>query len=439
MKHLRGHLLGAAGIVTISAVAMTGCATGASPSDMTLTDDDVTLTLSWWGGDSRAQSTLDAIALFEEKYPNITVEPQYSDWSGYWDRLATTTAGGDMPDVAQFDEVYLASYADRGTLLDLGETGGILDTGAMSPETLDTGKVGDTLYGLPIGAAPNGVVINTTLFDEYGVALPDTSSWTWDEFTAAAEQLQTASGGKVHGVNLFGNDSFSLNIWARQQGDQLYDSDGSVAIKPETVASYFQRELDWIESGASGTASEWAESNGSSLDQSDIVTGGVGMMFVPAGTLTSYQAAAPNFTYIIANWPTDADTEDGFQYLKPSMYWSASSTSEHPAEAALLIDFLTTDPSVAKLFGVDRGVPANPEFRAALEADIDPNTQMAFDFTDAMSEESGPAPAITPNGASDVQTMVGRYNEQTLFGQLTPQEAGEAFVKELQRSIDAAS
>ncbi|NMH75643.1 ABC transporter substrate-binding protein [Pseudonocardia xinjiangensis] len=436
---MQRRMLRGAALVVAAALVLAGCGIGAGPTDVGLTDKPVTLTMSWWGADARTQKTLEAIKLFEADHPNIKVEPQYADWNGYWDRLATTTAAGDMPDVMQFDEVYLTSYANRGTLLDLQKVSSVLDTSALSPDTLDSGRVGGTLDAVPIGAAPNGVIINKTLFDQYGVALPDTATWTWEQFTQAAVQLQTASGGKVNGVSLFGNDAFPLNIWARQHGDQLYGSDGKVAISPETVASYFQRELDWIKAGASGSASEWAEGNGNTLDQADIVTGRVGMMFIPAGSLTSYQSAAPKFTYVIANWPTDPDTKPGFQYLKPSMYWAASARSEHPAEAGLLINFLTNDIRVAKLFGVDRGVPANPKFRDALSAGLDANTKMAFDFTAAMATESGPAPAPTPNGASDVQTMIGRYNQQALFGQLSPEDAGKAFVEELQRSIDAAS
>lgn len=37
--------------------------------------DQVTLSISWWGGDSRHEATLAALELFEEKYPNIKVEP----------------------------------------------------------------------------------------------------------------------------------------------------------------------------------------------------------------------------------------------------------------------------------------------------------------------------------------------------------------------------
>jgi multiple sugar transport system substrate-binding protein len=432
--------IGALAAVTAVGVLLAGCGTSPTNSgDVKLSDEDVTVSITWWGGDARTQATLDAIELFEKEHPNITVEPQFADWSGYWDRLATTTAGGDAPDVMQFDEVYLASYGAKGALVDLESLSNVLKTDTLDDSVLDSGRVDEQLLGLPIGAAPNGVIINKTLFKQYGVPLPDTDSWTWDDFNATAQALSDASDGKVRGVNLFGSDTFSLRIWARQHGEELFDTAGNVAITQETLEDYFQLERDWIDSGASMSAAEWAEMSGATLDQSSIVTGDVGMMFIAAGSFPSYQAAAPDFEYTIGNWPTDEATEPGFQYLKPSMYWAASSQSEHPAEAGLLINFLTTDERVAKLFGVERGVPANPALQAAISGTLDDSNQQLVDFVEQMGEVAGPGSPVTPNGASDVQTVIGRYNEQALLGQMSVEDAAKGFIEDVQGTIDAAS
>ncbi|MER7268906.1 extracellular solute-binding protein [Micromonospora carbonacea] len=431
--------LGAIAATAAASMFLYACGTAANTSDVERSDGDVTISMTWWGGDARTQATLEAIKLFEQDHPDIAVEPQFADWSGYWDRLATTTAGGDAPDVMQFDEVYLASYGAKGALADLGSLSRFLKTDTLHASVLDSGRVGGKLLGLPIGAAPNGVIINKTLFEKYGVPLPDMTSWTWDEFNATALALSKASGGKVRGVNLFGADTFSLRIWARQHGEELFSTDGSVSISPQTVQAYFDLERSWIASGASTSAAEWAETNGVPLDQSSIVTGGVGMMFIAAGSFPSYQAAAPDFEYTIGNWPTDGSAKKGFQYLKPSMYWTASSQSTHLAEAGLLINFLASDERVAKLFGVERGVPVNPTFTKVLENSLDASNQLVVDFSARMGEQSGPGSPVTPNGASDVQTVIGRYNEQALLGQMSTADAAKGFIDTVQGAIDAAS
>ena len=84
----------------------------APPStEPTLSDEPVTLSFTWWGNDARHAITEQLIAAFEAEHENITIEPQYTDWAGYWDKLATTVAAGDAPDIIQMDEKQLSTYA----------------------------------------------------------------------------------------------------------------------------------------------------------------------------------------------------------------------------------------------------------------------------------------------------------------------------------------
>ena len=83
----------------------------------------MTLSFTWWGNDVRHEITEQLIAAFEAEHENITIEPQYTDWAGYWDKLATTVAAGDAPDIIQMDEKQLSTYAANGVLLDLGTLG----------------------------------------------------------------------------------------------------------------------------------------------------------------------------------------------------------------------------------------------------------------------------------------------------------------------------
>ena len=429
---------GPVGAALILTLGVAGCGIAPDPADAELSDGDVTLSMTWWGADARHQSTLDAIELFEKEHPTISVEPTYADWGGYWDRLATTTAAGDMPDVVQFDQLYLSSYAGRGALLDLDALPEFVDASSLPENVLASGEVDGSLYAVPIGVAGNGVVLNTSLFEKYDVPVPDTDTWTWEEFDATADAITEASGGEVRGLSPFGADSFSLEVFARQQGDQIFDAEGDVAIDPATVAAYWQRELDWIGSGAAPDAASLSEKAGVPLDQGDTVVGKTAMAFIAGGQFTAIAAAGPDFDYEIADWPAGPDAERGFQYPKPSMYWAGSSQSEHPAEAALLIDFLVNDAQVAKAFGTERGIPANEEFQTALKPTLDEAGRKSLAFTELVSERSGDAPPITPNGASEVETMLARYNQQVQFGELAPQEAADKFVEELQDAIDAA-
>ena len=77
--------------------------------------------------DTRHKTTQKVIDAYQKDHPNVTINGEFGEWSGYWDKLATTVAANDAPDIIQMDEKYLREYADRGALLDLKKAEG-LDT-----------------------------------------------------------------------------------------------------------------------------------------------------------------------------------------------------------------------------------------------------------------------------------------------------------------------
>ena len=48
-----------------------------------LSSDPVTLTMSWWGGESRHNAYQDAIKAFSAEHSNVTVSPTFAAWSGW--------------------------------------------------------------------------------------------------------------------------------------------------------------------------------------------------------------------------------------------------------------------------------------------------------------------------------------------------------------------
>ncbi len=400
-----------------------------------LSTGDVELRVNWWGGDARTALTQKAIDAFEKKHSNIHVTGEFSDWNGYWDKLATATAGGNAPDVIQMDQLYLASYAQRGTLADLSKLSQ-LDTSGLDPAVLGMGTAGGTQYAMPISTAAFGLLVNQDKLDKLGLKLPDTSKWTWAEFDTFAKEITQKSGGATVGVTPWKNE-YSLQLAARQAGDQLF-KDGQIAIKPETLAGYFQRALDWTKDGAAQPASRFAEQASATLDQSDFATGKSAMLFEQTSQLTAYAAAAGGANIVIAPLPTDDANASKYFYFKPGMYWSVSAKSAHPAEAALFVNFMVNDPEAGAILGTERGFPANPAIVGAIAGDLDADQQKVVNYVKTMTPLLGPAPEIVPNGASDTDSLILRYLQDVLFGKKTPQEAAKGFIAETKASIDAA-
>ena len=105
----------------------------------------------------------------------------------------------------------------------------------------------------------------------------------------------------------------------------------------------------------------------------------------------------------------------------------------------LLIDFLLNDPEVAKLFGSERGLPSSASALDAIRGDLTENELAAVEYSESRQPYLGEAPAIVPNGASDITAIMQRYQQDVNFERSTPEEAAQAMIDELQASIDAAN
>ena len=393
--------------------------------------DPVTLRFTWWGSDARHKRTQQVIDLFTKANPAITVKGEFKEWNGYWDSLATTVAANDAPDIIQMDELYLSSYAERGALLDLGTAGEHLSTAGFDPGALDTGKVGGKQYAIPTGLAAYAIVANTDLLAKYKVPVPDDSTWTWADLKSLGAQVSKASGGQVQGVQSWGFDTGGLNIWARQAGAALYDDKGSVAIPPAVLADFWQYLLDLAKQGVAPAPSVTVERAGSALDQSGTATNTAAFGTWWNTQLTSLTAASGQNLKLL-RLPGDPASA----YFKPSMFWSISARSKHPAEAARFVDFLATTAEAGDILLTDRGVPANTGVRAAITPKLTAADKAAADYLGAI--KPGPPPRVTPNGASGIEAILKRHTEQVLFEKHPPLHAAEAFIKELQAEIDAA-
>lgn len=423
----------AAGAVALSLAA---CGIGApEPAVTELSDEPVTIRMTWWGGDGRHERTQQVIDLFEAEYPNITVEPEFSDWNGYWEKLATATAGKNAPDVIQMDQVYLASYANRGALAELSDYN--IDTAGMEPSVLGMGESDGGQYAIPISTASTAVLVNTTLLDELGVPLPDnTDSWTWDEFADWAQQVTEASGGATYGASLMNNE-FQLQEFIRQNGGELFDGT-EVVVDPATLEAFFQQSLEWSKSGAAAPASVWAETATLPLDQLPLSVGGVATMFTSA-TLVSAYTASSGAEIDLVPLPTVSGGVEDYDYFKPGMYWAISSQSEHPVEAAALIDFFLNDPEAVKIIGTERGLPASGATLEVISSELTPQEAKAVDYSESRVPYLGEAPAIIPNGASDIEAILIRYLQDVLFERQTAAAAAKGMIAELQSNIDAAN
>lgn len=428
----------AAATVCTAALALSGCGavSGNAAESMTASGEDVTISIFWWGSDARIKKTQEVIKAFEAKHPTITVEATYADWSGYRDKLATMVAGGNAPDVMQMDELFLASYASQGSLLDLSAASKFLNLDSMARSVRDMGKYDGVQYAAPTGTAPLGVAVNMDILESLGLSLPDnTDTWTWNDFEQFELEIVKRSNGEIIGAGTLPSGD-GLSLWSCQHGADLF-ADGRVSISQDALSAWLDKTREYTQNGILGTADRWAEDLTATTEQCEFGTGRQAMKFMTATQTTQYAKALGTENLVMVPLPSNSTSR--YMYMKPNMYWSVASTSQHPAEAAMLIDYFINDADAVGTQGTDRGIPSNNKIRESMGAAASGLDKLAFEYTDKMTAElADNAPSITPNGGSDVQNIGKRYQQDVVFGKQSAQDAAKAMIIEIQNAIDVA-
>ncbi|MCL3859808.1 sugar ABC transporter substrate-binding protein [Actinotalea sp. K2] len=203
-----------------AAVLLASCSSGTSdPSTGAGTDGpyappaaDVTaeITISNWGDPNDKAIYDSVVARFEEKYPNVTVNNDFTPittWTEYVSKLVAAVASGNAPDVINIatEGVELGLYNDLFAPMDSyiandPEAQPLLD--AMNPTLVDGFTKDGSTYLVPNTWNSMLIYYNTQMFADAGIERP-ADDWTWDDFLAIANQLTTGDGAsKVYGFGL---------------------------------------------------------------------------------------------------------------------------------------------------------------------------------------------------------------------------------------------
>ena len=434
----RRPVVAAVAAAAAAMLALSACsAEGGARATPASTTEKITLSFSWWGNDARTAATKKVIDLFEAEHPNITIEPTFTDFGSYWDKLATETAAKDAPDIIQMDEKYIATYGAQGALADLTAADSRVDTTGISKNNLNLGTVDGTLYGVPVAVNSYAIVVNKTLLKTAGVAIPDDKTWTWDDLAAIAKKVSDAGAGAYYGLQALGFNDSDLIVWARQHGDKLYDDKGKLAVKEKTLTDWWTYLKSLTDSGATPSASASVEKQNAGLSASFAATNKAAFSPWWNNQLTALTQASGSDLALL-RLPTTDGKGGKTAYEKASMYWTISSRSAHPVEAAEFVDFLLHDSAAADVLLTERGVPANEKVRKDIQPKLTPTDKAASDFLAAIAPNVGTPPVTTPPGGSAIQTELMNQTQQVLFGQETPDQAAKAFIKNMKAALSDA-
>lgn len=414
---------GAAAAAVAVALTLTACGGGAETTEpgsaeKVSTDEDITISLAWWGDDDRAAKYEKAVDLFEKAHPNITVQTQFQAWDDYWTARATEAAGGALPDVIQMDLSYLRQYGATGQLLDLdGQTGVNLNLDGIDDSLLASGQIDEGQYGVPTSTNTLATFYNADVLKQIGVE-PLAEGYTWDDYTAWIEKVSEAGKGEkpaIYGSGDYTGTFWFFLQWLIQQGVEPFTADGQLNFDETQMTEWLNQGQELRDSGAFFPIKRAKQLEPlSGFTKSEVAGESSWDNF-----LASYVAETGDEIKML---PMPSGENGPQQFYKPSMLLSASAQSEQSEAAAALIDFLINDPEVGTIFGTSKGVPA---VQAQIDAmDVEPGSvdeqvvQFEEDVADVVTE-SAPVPV---EGFGEIEAEFKRLSEELQYGSLSVDE-----------------
>ena len=330
--------------------------------------DEVTITISWWGGDSRHEATLKALELFEEKYPNIKVEPQYGAWGGWLEQLSVQMAGNTEPDVMQINWNWIYEFPADGTgFTDLNQYADILELDQYPKNLLEEMSINGNLLGVPISTTGKVFYWNKTTFDKAGLEVPD----SFEDMIEAGQVFKEKLGEDYYPMALTPYEQMLIMVYYLQQKyDKQWIVDRQVNFTQEEVADGIAF-IRMLEDNHVFPSQQKLTSDGA--DTMDKNVNWMNGKYAGFYEWDSSQAKFANALeegqeMVMGGYPYDhGETKAGT--AKISMAYAISDTCEHPKEAALLISFLQGDPEAVKTQGTQRGIVSHEGAKKILEAD----------------------------------------------------------------------
>lgn len=392
------------------------------------------LRMSWWGGDSRHKATQEAVKVCGEKHGH-TIKPEFTGWSGHFEKVATQIAGGTEADIMQINWPWLPIFSKKGTgFADLHDYKDIIDLTNWSADQIEAGSIKGHLNGLPVSTTGRIFFFNKTTWDKAGLALPKTLT----DLIAAGPVFKEKLGDDYYPFEAKALDAaLIMTLFGTQAtGNPLIDPNTNKVLWSEEEAikaiEFYKTLVDnhviqgWKEYAAAGKVKlhenkNWTTGKIAGTYQWDSVYFKItdplddGQELVPVGILSQDGAKTPGI------------------YRKASMVFSISKNSKNGKAAAQIVNCLMNEKEGVSALGSTRGVPASIGAKAQLLGD-NAIKQVQLDAQKMVLDAKGPAihPYMEHN---DVRNAMKDALELYAYGEIDSKTAAQEMIANIKDAL----
>ena len=236
--------------------------------DLSATPSSIEGGIQVWGWNNAAASLDKLVPIFNERYPGVRVNVNMTGANLQSRFLLSLSAGVGAPEVSQLQLAEASRYARTRRLTDLTAVAAKYEKdfpASFWGNCVFDGKV----YAIPWDMGPCAVFYKRGLFERHGID-PDAIE-TWADYIAAGKVLLERSKGKTKMLILpTGGMQSMFEILLQQNGGQIFDCEGRVAIDSPQSVQVLNVLKDIIESGVSANTTPYGHEYYASI-KSDIV------------------------------------------------------------------------------------------------------------------------------------------------------------------------
>ncbi|HEV7274658.1 MAG TPA: sugar ABC transporter substrate-binding protein [Devosiaceae bacterium] len=298
------------------------------------------ITLQFWDNQQTESGLSEyqraAVERFEEENPDINVEVTTIPYPEYQQRLLTAVQGGNAPDVATLDQIWVGAFAESGSILALDEMAAEagVEADTFFPGAWESANYGGQLWGIPFNVDVWSFgFYNKALFDEAGID-PE-STVTWEGLRNAAAAL---TGDGRFGIGLFagrGEDTVvALDSFIFSNGGRVLAEDGSCALDEAPAVEA----LEYIASLAPYAPAGILNSNSGSMREL-FLNGSLAMELWPALEQPTLQKSDLDWGFVVGFAPEGKTPVGAYGGWNLAIFES----SEHQEAAWKFIEFMTRE------------------------------------------------------------------------------------------------
>lgn len=366
--------VGAAGLLAAcggGSASSTTAANSAPASVAGPSADPVTLSISWWGGDTRHEAYQAAIKEFMAEHSTVTVNPTFAAWSGWEDTMSTKFAGGVAEDVCQVNWNWLFNYSGKGqTFLDLNSVSDYLDLSQWDAQQLNACVVANAQQAVPVSMTGRIFYWNMATFEKAGIDYPKTEA----ELLAAGKTFKEKLGDNYYPLHLGAYDRMILMVFyleSKYGKDWADPATSTLNYTADEIAEGIDFIKKLVDEHVIMSLPTYYGSNGDNAanQSNEWISGQLAGVFEWDSGAVKYKEALPAETkdkFVVGDEITFGDYKGGF--TKVSMGLAITKTCKNPAEGAMLINFLLNEEKGASIMGSACGVPASKSGLAAAQA-----------------------------------------------------------------------